>query len=454
MNQFPPPGRLRIAVVGAGISGLSAAWLLSRAHEVVVYEADERAGGHSCTVDAPTPAGPLAVDMGFIVYNEPNYPNLTALLRHLGVETRASNMGFAVSLDDGAIEYGGDNLITLFSQWRNLVRPRFWSMLSDLLRFYREAPGHACALDASAVSLGEYLAANGYGRAFQDDHLIPQAAAIWSASAKDIRDYPAGAFIRFCENHGLLQIARRPTWRTVAGGARTYVERMIADGGFELRRGAAVEAVMRRPNGVLVRDAAGGVERFDQVVLASHADQTLRMLEAPSRAERELLGAFAYTPNRVVLHSDASLMPRRRGVWSAWNYLGRADDGPEGRRLCVSYWMNRLQDLPAASPLYVTLNPTHEPAPELILDDRTFDHPRFDAAALSAQRRLWSLQGVDRLWYCGAHFGAGFHEDGLQSGLAVAEQLGGVRRPWQVDNESARIALTAPAAPPLLEAAA
>ena len=440
-----PPVRKRVAVIGSGISGLAAAWLLGERHEVVVYEANSRAGGHSHTVDAPGEAAPTPVDMGFIVYNEANYPNLTALFAHLGVATKASNMGFAVSLDEGRIEYGGDNLVTLFSQWRNLVRPRFWSMLGDLLRFYREAPGHACALDASAISLGEYLEEQGYGRAFQDDHLFPQAAAIWSASARDIRDYPAGAFIRFCENHGLLRISDRPVWRTVAGGSRAYVERLVGAGRFELRLGAAALSVQRRTHGVLIGDSHGEVDRFDEVVIATHAHQALAMLEAPTAQEASLLGAFSYTQNRAVLHSDPALMPQRRGVWSAWNYMGRNGEADDERRLCVTYWMNRLQDLPASPQLFVTLNPALEPAPDLTVRTETFEHPRFDAAALAAQRRLWSLQGVDRVWYCGAHFGAGFHEDGLQSGLAVAEQLGGGRRPWTVAGESSRIVLGQPA---------
>jgi predicted NAD/FAD-binding protein len=273
---------MKIAVVGAGISGMSAAWLLNQGHDVTLYEAEGRLGGHSQTVDAPAARGDIPVDMGFIVYNELNYPNLTALFSHLNVPTKVSNMGFAVSLDDGRVEYGGDNLLTLFSQFRNLVSPRFWAMLRDLLRFYREAPGHACALDAEATSLGDYLKAQGYGRAFQDDHLLPQAAAIWSASARDIRDYPAAAFIRFCENHGLLKILDRPVWRTVDGGSRAYVKLLTESLAGRIRQGAPVVGVARTGEGVTVRDASGAVEHKDQVVNATHADQGLAHLAIPA----------------------------------------------------------------------------------------------------------------------------------------------------------------------------
>ncbi len=437
----PMHGRapLDIAVIGAGISGMSAAWLLSQRHRVTLYEAENRLGGHSHTVDAPTPLGALPVDMGFIVYNEANYPNLTALFRHLEVPTRTSDMSFAVSLDEGRLEYGGDGLAALFAQRRNLLRPRFWSMLNDLMRFCREAPAHACALDANLTSLGDYLDTQGYGAAFQNDHLLPQAAAIWSASVEDIRSYPAAAFIRFCQNHGLLTIRDRPLWRTVVGGSRAYVSRLTAGCLPAARVGCPVRSVARGPEGVVVRDAAGRRSRHDQVVIATHADQGLALLSDASAAERALLGAFAYNRNLAVLHSDPALMPRRRATWSAWNYVGRTDaDGRQ--RLCVTYWMNRLQSLPLAAPLFVTLNPARPPAAGHMIAAEVYEHPLFDAEALSAQPRLWSLQGRANTWWCGAYFGAGFHEDGLQSGLAVAEALGGVRRPWTVANESGRIA--------------
>jgi len=449
-----PP--LDIAVIGSGISGMSAAWLLSQRHRVTVYEKEGRLGGHSHTVEAPSPGGPIPVDMGFIVYNEPNYPNLTALFEHLGVHTKASDMSFGVSLDGGGLEYSSNSALSLFAQKRNLLSPRFWSMLSDLVRFYREAPAHCAGLDRRMTSLGDYLREQGYSRAFQDDHLLPQAAAMWSTSAKGIREFPAAAFIRFCENHGLLKLnaAGRPKWRTVDGGSCAYVQKLTAAYADRIRLSRGAVGIMRTDDGVRVLDSQGAVRRFDDVVVAAHADQALNLLEDASAEERALLGAFRYTPNRAVLHTDESLMPKRKFCWSSWNYVGRRPDQEteadgSGSDLCVSYWMNRLQVLPEHTPLFVTLNPRHEPDPARVIHAETYEHPLFDAAAIRAQRRLWSIQGRRNTWFCGSYFGSGFHEDGLQAGLACAEALGGVRRPWSVARESGRIHLT-----PRLEAAA
>lgn len=429
------PGRsLDIAVVGSGISGLSAAWLLSRRHRVVLYEADGRLGGHSHTVDA---AG-VAIDTGFIVFNETTYPNLTALFHHVGVATKRSDMSFAVSLDDGRLEYSGTGLPGLFAQGRNAVSPRFWRMLRDLLRFYREAPRDVAAL--GMMTLDDYLDAAGYGEGFRNDHLYPMAAAIWSTPAARIGAYPAASFIRFCETHGLLKLSGRPVWRTVAGGSGSYV-RTLAETISEIVSCYPVRQVARTADGAEIIGHDGVRRRFDQVVIATHADQALQMLADPSSEERRLLGAFDYVDNDAVLHSDMRLMPQRRRVWSSWNYMTRDDDN--GRRLAVTYWMNRLQDIESARPLFVTLNPHRTIAPGAALMRTRYSHPRFDARAMQAQQRLWSLQGRRNTWFCGAYFGAGFHEDGLQAGLAVAEALGGVRRPWTVPDESGRIRLDA-----------
>ena len=455
MTQNSAERPLKIAVIGAGIAGMSAAWLLSKKHQVTVYEGEDRLGGHSHTVDAPTglPGAPDPVDMGFIVYNEPAYPNLTALFAHLGVETRASDMSFAVSLDGGRLEYGGADLKSWFAQPSNFLRPRFWSMLRDLVRFYRLATSHACALDNPTVSLGDYLGQHKFSSAFQDDHLLPQAAAIWSAPVESIRDYPAAAFIRFCQNHGLLKIIGRPIWRTVKGGSRSYVKALTAAYADKVRLNCAVKSIRRLTNGVVVTDARGERQTFDHVVIGAHADQALRMLDDASAREIAVLGAFRYTRNHAVLHSDEALMPRRRKVWSSWNYIGGAEDPDHKRRLCVTYWMNRLQGVPDQRPLFVTLNPMHPPKSGSLIRSEVYEHPLFDAAAMAAQKQLWSLQGQNRTWFCGAYFGSGFHEDGLQAGLAVAEQLGGVRRPWTVPDESSRIHIH-PLADTVTEAAA
>ncbi|AMN40824.1 NAD(P)/FAD-dependent oxidoreductase [Rhodoplanes sp. Z2-YC6860] len=442
------PRRLKIAVVGTGISGLSAAWLLHRAHDITVFERDGRIGGHSNTVDVTTPTETIAVDTGFIVYNEPAYPNLTAMFRHLGVATERSNMSFAVSLDWGRLEYAGTDLAGLFAQKRNLVSPRFWSMLSDLRKFYRQAPRDLVLLNDSQATLGEYLNSRGYGEAFRDDHLLPMAAAIWSASPETMMQYPAASFIRFYDNHGLLQISDCPEWRTVSGGSRNYVRRLSAPFAERIKHGVGVAAIWRSEHAVEIRDSAGRAERFDHAVVALHADDALALLHEPSPEERELLGAFAYSDNTAVLHSDPSLMPGRKAAWSSWNYIGPARSDDEKSSCTVTYWMNRLQNLGTDQSLFVTLNPYRPPAPQHVLRLERYQHPIFGVAALAAQKRLWSIQGQRNTWFCGSYFGSGFHEDGLQSGLAVAEALGGVRRPWEVEDESGRIFLCKRAAVP------
>jgi predicted NAD/FAD-binding protein len=434
--QGAETGRLKIAVAGTGISGMAAAWLLSRRHDVTVYERNGRIGGHSHTVTVPGREGEVAVDTGFIVYNERTYPNLTALFDHLGVATAPSHMSFSVSLDGGAFEYAG-NLAGLFAQKRNVVRTRLWSMLRDVARFYREAVADLEMVERSAMSLGAYLDARGYGEGFRRDHILPMAGAIWSAAPATLLDFPAATFIRFFDNHGLLQFRGRPQWRTVVGGSRSYVEKLTATFADRIRLRCGIANMVRQGGRVTIRDERGGSDVFDHVVIAAHADEALAMLDDASDAERELLGSFRYTRNRAVLHSDPAFMPRRRAAWASWNHIGAGDAAPG----TVTYWMNRLQPLGDAAPLFVTLNPGRAPAGTLASD--VYDHPVFDAEAVAAQRRLWSLQGQQNTWFAGAYFGAGFHEDGLQAGLAVAEQLGGVRRPWSVPAESGRIFVSA-----------
>jgi predicted NAD/FAD-binding protein len=422
---------------------MSAAWLLSKSHTVTVYEQDRRIGGHTNTVEVPDLNGPIPVDTGFIVYNEANYPNLVALFEHLGVPSKPSEMSFAASVDDGALEYSGSGLAGLFAQKSNFVRPRFWRMLGDVWRFYREGPAIMGRPGGDDESLGDYLHREGYSHAFVYDHLLPMAAAIWSTAAHDMRDHPASAFIRFCTNHGLMKVANRPQWRTVDGGSREYARRLTASYAANIRTGVGVRSIRRSGRGAIVEDQSGRTSTFDHVVIAAHADQALAMLSDPSADERNLLGAFGYTRNTAVLHQDPTLMPQRRKVWSSWNYLSRSgEDGAS--RVCVTYWMNRLQGLVSTEPLLVTLNPNRDPDPRKILRTFEYEHPSFDVGAMNAQRRLWNLQGARNTWFCGSYFGAGFHEDALQAGLAVAETLGGLPRPWTVIVQSDRIHVPVP----------
>ncbi|WP_337268226.1 NAD(P)/FAD-dependent oxidoreductase [Oryzifoliimicrobium ureilyticus] len=450
-REYNAGGRPRqIAVIGTGISGLSAAWLLSKAHDVTVFEASDRIGGHSNTVSFELSTGPVAVDTGFIVYNEVTYPNLTALFRALEVPTVASNMSFAVSLDEGGFEYSGGTGLGLFAQKSNIASPRFWSMMRDLLRFYRNAPRDLSKM--GSISLNEYLALNGYGRAFRDDHLYPMAAAIWSTPAMEVGEYPAASFVRFCSNHGLLNVWDRPVWRTVAGGSREYVKRIIKPFEDRILLSSAVTSVVRLEHGVEITDSHGERRSFDDVVIATHADQAMRMLADPSEEEGQTLSAFRYSTNEAVLHTDPAVMPKRRAAWSSWNYLARSTQGPT--KPSITYWMNKLQPLGSAPPIFVTLNPGLAVKEESVIKRETYEHPVFDLATDAAQKRLWSLQGVRNTWFCGAHFGSGFHEDGLQAGLAVAEDLGGIRRPWQVADESGRIVRKPLRSPTTLEATA
>lgn len=444
LNPDPTPSpseRKKIAVIGSGIAGLSAAWLLGQRHAVSLFEKDSWVGGHAHTVEVAAPIGRVAVDTGFIVYNERNYPNLTHLFRHLGVATAPSDMSFSASIDSGQFEYSSASVNNYIGQRRNLIRPRFWRMTRDLLRFYRDSSLLEKAGEKE-ITLGEYLSAEGYSATFVEDHILPISAAIWSTTPDEIRSYPLAAFVRFFSSHGLLSIANRPDWRTVAGGSREYVSKLVAEI-HDVRSGAGVREVRRAANGVIVTDTDGRAERFTDVVLASHADQSLAMLADADGLERGTLEAFSYTENEAVLHSDTSLMPRTKRVWSSWNFVGESDDRSR-QQATVTYWMNRLQNIDQRAPLFVTLNPRRQPASDKVLGRFSYSHPYFDKTSLAAQSDLHRLQGRRRTWFCGAYFGYGFHEDGLQSGLAVAEALGGVKRPWQHSEEDDRIAPAAP----------
>jgi predicted NAD/FAD-binding protein len=410
---------MRIAVVGSGIAGLSAAWLLSRVHEVVLFEADARLGGHTDTHAVDVDGQSLQVDTGFIVHNPAHYPLLTRLFDELGVASQPTTMSFSVQDAASGLEYNATDLDGLFCQRRNLASPRFWGMLRDLSRFYREAPA---LLDhpGEGPSLGDYLQAHGYGAAFRDQHLIPMASALWSSPAAGILGFPAKYLVQFMANHQMLQISGRPAWRVVQGGSRRYIEALAARWRVQVRVSSPVRGVRRDAQGVeLTLDA--GSERFDQVVLACHSDQALALLQDASDAEHAVLGAIPYQANDTVLHTDASLLPRRRKAWAAWNAYLPADPA---QACTVSYCMNLLQGLPVATPLVVSLNRSQDIDPARVLVRRAYHHPVYSHASVAAQARKQEIQGQRGTWFAGAYWGWGFHEDGIRSGVEVARALG------------------------------
>ncbi len=417
--------RLRVAVVGGGIAGLGAAWLLSRRHDVVLYEADDRLGGHARTVDIPGPDGDIPVDTGFIVFNHVNYPHLAGLFRHLEVPTKKSDMSFAVSVDEGAIEFGSNTINAALAQRTNALRPAFWRMIRDIIVFNRTAL--VVAQSNPGMTIDGLIRRQRLGEWFAIYYLLPMSGAIWSTPRDEMRNFPALALARFFENHGLLSINGQHQWWTVDGGAREYVRRMAATMSSEVRLNAPVRSVERDGLGVTVHAAGAPSQRFDHVVFACHSDQTLKMLTDADPVERSILGRVRYKPNRAVLHTDASQMPKRRGCWSSWVY--QASSGTEDVA-SVTYWMNRLQGISDETPLFVTLNPTRPIAEDKILDEHVCDHPQFDLHALAAQSELPSIQGRRGTWFCGAWTKNGFHEDGLASAVGVAEKLG-VTPPWQ-----------------------
>ena len=424
----------RIAVIGGGIAGVASAWLLSRRHRVTLFEAGDYVGGHTNTIDIEVEGRRHPIDTGFLVFNDRTYPNLCALFACLGVASVESEMSFGVSLAEPEIEWAGSDLGTVFAQPANLLRPAFLGMLADILRFNRETTRMAATGDAPAISLGDYLAAGRYGSAFRDWYLLPMAAAIWSCPTRTMLDYPLATFARFCHNHGLLQIFDRPRWRTVAGGGREYVRRMLAQLD-DVQVATPVLGVERLADGVWVR-CRDGAERFDEVVFACHSDQTLAILGAgASSDERRILGAVQYQPNVALVHTDTALLPRRRKVWSAWNYLAGAGR-PDERPVSVSYLINRLQPLPFETPVVVSLNPFREPAPGKLIRRIEYAHPVFDQAAVDAQAALPTIQGQRHSWFAGAWTGYGFHEDGLKSAMVVARALG-AEIPWQPSAEAA-----------------
>jgi predicted NAD/FAD-binding protein len=424
------PKRKRVAIVGGGIAGLASAWLLNPGSEVTLFEAGSYLGGHTNTVDVHLDGHTYPVDTGFLVFNEKTYPNLNALLERLGVASVATEMSFAVSLQEPDLEWAGSSLATLFRQKRNLLRPRFWRMLADILRFNRESVLWLAKNPHGRMTLGQYLAEENYSSAFADWYMLPMAAAIWSCPTGEILSMPFAAIVRFCANHGLLQVSDRPLWRTVQGGAREYV-RKIALTLDDVRLACPVQAVHR--DGARLRvDHLHGSEHFDNVIMACHSDQALAILgQTASPGQRDVLAAIRYAPNRAILHTDRSLLPRDEGLWSAWNYT--AEPGADATApVGVSYLINRLQPLPFKTPVVVSLNPGRAPRPECVLAEFDYAHPIFDAAAIAAQHRLAGVQGQNGIWLAGAWGSYGFHEDGLASALRVANDMD-VYAPWQQD---------------------
>ena len=416
----------RIAVIGAGISGLSAAWLLGQKYQVSLFEAQGYFGGHSNTVDVTLDGVTAPVDTGFLVHNDLTYPNLIELFRHFNIPVHESDMSFGVSIAKPDLEWAGTNLATVFAQRANLLRPRFWGMLRDIMRFNSQAQRYLDQSLVSPVSLGELLDREGYGAPMRDWYLLPMAAAIWSSSIQDILQFSASSFLAFCLNHRLLQIENRPKWRTVLGGSRVYVQEMLKEM-TDVRLGVAVQRVSRAAAGVSVFSERGE-EVFDAVVMACHAPQALALLDAHPD-ERTVLSCFKYQPNDAVLHTDAALLPRRKKVWSAWNYLSQPGVGID-RPVAVSYLINLLQPLPFKQPVVVTLNPFEQPAADKIIARFEYDHPVLDQTVVAAQKQLPAIQGLDRVWFCGAWTGYGFHEDGLKSALRVVRHFG-VQPPWE-----------------------
>ncbi|MCC5979304.1 MAG: FAD-dependent oxidoreductase [Salinarimonas sp.] len=420
----------RIAVIGAGIAGNGAAWALHHGsdHEITVFEREPRAGGHSATVDIDYDGRAIAVDTGFIVFNELNYPNLTRLFAHLGVETFESDMTFSVSDESGRVAWSSrpqDYLGGLFPGSARLPSPVHLQVLGDLVRFNRAGVADLHAGRLRGLTLGEYLERGGFSRRFREDYLIAMGSAIWSMPPGSVLDFPAEAFLSFFENHRLLRMSQ-PTWRTVAGGSRTYVEALTRGFADRLHLGSPVKRVIPGEGAARVVLENGAVQDFDAVVLACHSDQALALLGEEAGPRAQMLASISYRANPVYLHSDAGLMPQRKSAWAAWNVIKRNDQD-----VSVSYWMNALQGIDPACPLFVTLNPSRPPAPEHTFARFDYAHPQFDRAALAAQGRLPALQGRDGIWFCGAWTGYGFHEDGLLSGLNVAEALG-AQIPWRL----------------------
>jgi len=411
----------KIAIIGSGISGMGVAALLHEKYDITVYEKSAAIGGHSRTVDIDYNGTKIAVDTGFIVFNHRNYPLLTALFKHLDVPTQKSNMTFGVSADNGSLEWGAQNLNAVFGQRSNILNPRFWKFLVDILRFNNGA--EAAAARNPGKTLGELIAIMGLGDWFVKYYILPMGGAIWSCPLDVMMGFPANFFVSFFKSHGLLTVTQQPQWHTVTGGSKEYIRRLTAPFASRIRLSAAVKAI-RQDGRVQITDAQGHIQEYDHAVFACHADETVSILQDPTAEEASVLGKFRYQPNRAVLHKDQSFMPKRRRCWSSWVYH------PKGQDISVTYWMNQLQGIDNKYPLFVTLNPSRAVAPEHVFDEHVFTHPVYTQESFAAQKRLPSVQGLRNTWFCGAYHRNGFHEDGLHSAVEVARLLG-VEASWR-----------------------
>ena len=410
----------RVAVVGTGISGLVSAYLLRDDYDITVYEANSYIGGHTNTIKVEAGEASYAVDTGFIVFNEPAYPNFTKLLNQLGVASRSSEMSFSVRCDESGLEYNGTSLNKLFAQRRNMFRPSFYRMLKDIMRFYRESR-ELLVEDPPSVTLGDYLHQNGYSRIFVDQHMLPMGAAIWSASEEDMLEFPAYYFVRFFDHHGFLNLSDRPDWRTVKGGSYRYVQALTSSFAYRIRLNTPVKSIRRFADHVEIIDGNGHCESFDHVVIASHSDQVLAMLERPTETEREVLGAIGYRSNEIVFHTDESVLPKNRLAWASWNYhLPKV----RSNRPTVSYNLNILQGLDAPVTFIVSLNSEEPIDDSKVIRRINYHHPQYTTATLDAQARHAEISGANRTHYCGAYWGYGFHEDGVNSALAAVVPFG------------------------------
>ena len=403
---------MKIAIIGSGIAGNVAAYTLRQAHDITVFESGSYVGGHTNTVDVYEDDRSIAVDTGFIVFNDRTYPNFIRLLDEIGQASQPSEMSFSVQADDGKIEYSGSSLNGLFAQRRNIVRPPFYRMIRDILRFNRTTLPSIDRLD-DEETLGNYLRKNGYSHEFVNHYLIPMAAAIWSAEPGSVLEMPVRFLVRFFANHGLLQISNRPIWRVIKGGSREYVGKLVAGHRNRIRLNSPVQSIRRIDERVEVHSATGGTESFDYVFVACHSDQALGLLKDATRTEREVLGAIQYQPNEAILHTDASLMPTKRCAWAAWNYHIPRDSS---RHVAVTYNMNILQGLEATKQYLVTLNNDRHIDPDKVIRTVQYEHPVYSRESVAAQRRQAEIN-TDRTFFCGAYWRSGFHEDGVVSAL-------------------------------------